>query len=40
MEYERSIRSAKSLIASDENLIIEYEQALGGIGESSIIRYY
>ena len=40
MEYERSIRSYKSTIASHENRIIEFEQALGSRGESSIIRYY
>ena len=40
MEYEEDIRTYKSSIASYEYLIIEYEQALGGRGESSIIRYY
>ena len=40
MEYERSIRYAKSNIATYENVIISYEQVLGGRGESSIIRYY
>ena len=40
MEYEDVIRSAKSSIANYENQIIDYEQALGGRGESSIIRYY
>ena len=40
MEYEEKIRIHKSMIASDENRIIKYEQALGGRGESSIIRYY
>ena len=40
MEYERHISNAKSGIASYENTIIRQEQALGGRGESSIIRYY
>ena len=40
MEYEDEIRSNKSQISYYENNIIEYEQALGGRGESSIIRYY
>ena len=40
MEYEDEIRRAKSLIATYENVIIEFEQALGGRGESSIIIYY
>ena len=40
MDYEDGIRSAKSRIASDDYYIIRYEQALGGRGESSIIRYY
>ena len=40
MQYDRSIRTAKIWIAIHENIIIEQEQALGGRGESSIIRYY
>ena len=40
MEYEDNIRNAKSAIAIDEDRIIRWEQALGGRGESSIIRYY
>ena len=40
MEYEEWIRNAKSYLASYENTIISKEQALGGRGESSIIRYY
>ena len=40
MEYEDGIRSDKASIARHENQRIEYEQALGGKGESSIIRYY
>ena len=47
MEYEDKIRNAKywsayykSGIAIVENKIIRGEQALGGRGESSIIRYY
>ena len=40
MEYEWKISSEKSSIAYYENIIIEQEQALGGRGESSIIRYY
>ena len=40
MDYEKMISHAKSSIAYYENLIIEQEQALGGRGESSIIRYY
>ena len=40
MEYERLIRRNKSLIAYAEHIIIRYEQALDGRGESSIIRYY
>ena len=37
MWYEERIRDAKS---ANEDAIISKEQALGGIGESSIIRYY
>ena len=40
MDYEYNIRYAKSVIASNENLIITQEQVLGGRGESSIIKYY
>ena len=40
MEYEEKISYNKSWIAIDENRIIRYEQALGGRGESSVIRYY
>ena len=40
MVNEEEIRRAKSWIATNENLIIKYEQELGGRGESSIIRYY
>ena len=40
MRYEEGIRDAKSQIAANEDAIISKEQALGGIGESSIIRYY
>ena len=40
MDYEEVIRAAKSTIAYIGNLIIGWEQALGGRGESSIIRYY
>ena len=40
MEYEVMISDYKFTIAYDENIIIEYEQALGGRGESSIIRYH
>ena len=40
MKNEEWIRANKSAIASNENAIIRYEQALGGRGESSIIRYY
>ena len=39
MQNEKYIRRAKSSIASVENAIIEWEQLLGGRGESSIIRY-
>ena len=39
MEYERKIRINKSVIASNEDELIGYEQALGGRGESSITRY-
>ena len=34
------IRRYKSNITCDENAIISCEQALGGRGESSILRYY
>ena len=37
-EYKEKIRFNKSMIASDEAGIIIYKQALGGRGESSIIR--
>ena len=40
MEYEEEIRINKSMIVYYEDNIIEYEQALGGRGESSIIIYY
>ena len=40
MDYDKVIRGDKSFIAYYENLIIEDQQALGGRGESSIIRYY
>ena len=40
MQNEDKISLAKSCIANSENLIIKYERALGGRGESSIIRYY
>ena len=40
MEKEEEISRAKSGIAIYEDLLIEYEQLLGGRGESSIIRYY
>ena len=40
MQNESSISDAKSKIAMFEDLIIEREQALGGRGESNIIRYY
>ena len=40
MDCEDKIRTAKSWIATYENIIISYEKALGGRGESSIIRYY
>ena len=40
MEYEMEISHAKYNIAIAEDRIIEYEQELGGRGESSIIRYY
>ena len=40
MECEEYISYAKSKIAIYENEIIIQEQALGGRGESSIIRYY
>ena len=40
MEYEGKIRINKSRIASHEDHIISLDQALGGRGESSIIRYY
>ena len=40
MEYEDKISSAKSWIAIAKDIIIKYEQELGGRGESSIIRYY
>ena len=40
MEYESDFRYAKFCIANNEEVIIEFEQALGGRGESSIIRYY
>ena len=40
MKYEDEISYYKSMIATGEDLIIRQEQALGGRGESSIIRYY
>ena len=40
MNYKEWIRSYKSGIASSKDAIISYEEALGGRGESSIIRYY
>ena len=40
MQYEERIWSYKSRIARDEDYLIIQEQALGGRGESSIIRYY
>ena len=39
MAYYR-ISDYKSSIASFEDAIINYEEELGGRGESSIIRYY
>ena len=39
-EHNKWISGAKSIIASDENAIIRYEEELGGRGESNIIRYY
>ena len=39
-EYNKWISDYKSNIAIIEDDIIIYEQALGGRGESSIIRYY
>ena len=40
MKYEWEISHAKSNIAIVEDVLIEYEKALDGRGESSIIRYY
>ena len=40
MKYEEEIRNNKYLIASYEDQIIIQERALGGRGESSIIKYY
>ena len=38
--YKDRISTYKSAIASCEDVIIIYEEELGGRGESSIIRYY
>ena len=40
LSYERGIKSYKSYIAANEDVIRDMEQVLGGRGESSIIRYY
>ena len=40
MGYVEVISYYKSMIASIEDVIISYEELLGGRGESSIIRYY
>ena len=40
LKYEDYIKSTKSFIADNEDLIIRCEEVLGGRGESSIIRYY
>ena len=40
MECEQGIKHNKSVIAGNEDVIIDMEQVLGGRGESSIIRYY
>ena len=39
-ECNKWISVDKSIIASIEDHIINYEEELGGRGESSIIRYY
>ena len=40
MKYKFMISGYKSDIAGFEDLIISYEEELGGRGESSITRYY
>ena len=39
-KYNKFISYYNSTIPSYEDLIIRYEEELGGRGESSIIRYY